>query len=79
MDEPRIEFGLHIPEDLQVIGFDNIPQTEWLNYQLTIFKQIFKRLTRESVKIIVDQITEKDTSLVKLIIPAHFIKRKTTL
>lgn len=43
-DEPRIEFGLHTPEDLQVIGFDNIPQTEWLNYQLTIFKQDFKRL-----------------------------------
>jgi len=79
MDVARIEFGLRIPEDLQVIGFDDIPQTEWLNYQLTTFKQDFKRLARESVKIIVDQITEKDTSLVKLMIPAQLIKRKTTL
>ena len=59
MDEPRIEFGLHIPEDLQVIGFDNIPQTEWLNYQLTIFKQDFKRLARKSVKIIVTKLPKK--------------------
>lgn len=79
MDVARIEFGLRIPEDLQVIGFDDIPQTEWLNYQLTTFKQDFKRLARESVNIIVDQISEKDTSLVKLMIPAQLIKRKTTL
>ena len=74
----RIEFGLHIPEDLQVIGFDNIPQTEWLSYQLTTFKQDFERLARESVKIIVDHIIQRDSSLVKLMLPVKFIERNTT-
>lgn len=78
MDIARYEFGLKIPEDLQVIGFDNIPQTEWLSYQLTTFKQDFKRLARESVKIIVNQIQEHDTSLVKLMVPVQFVKRNTT-
>ncbi|MFT7681948.1 MAG: DNA-binding LacI/PurR family transcriptional regulator [Moritella dasanensis] len=78
MDVARLEFGLKIPDDLQVIGFDNIPQAEWLNYQLSTFNQDFKRLARESVKIIVDQISQNDSTLVKLMLPAHFIERKTT-
>ncbi len=79
MDIARLEFNLRIPEDLQVIGFDDIPQTQWLNYQLTTFKQDFKRLARESVKIVVSQIQDQDTSLVKLMVPVKFIERKTTL
>lgn len=79
MDIARFEFSLRIPDDLQVIGFDNIPQTEWLSYQLTTFAQDFKRLARESVKIIVDQISTKNQSLVKLMVPTKLIQRKSTL
>ncbi|MBB1273028.1 LacI family DNA-binding transcriptional regulator [Psychromonas sp. SR45-3] len=78
MDVARLEFKLRIPEELQVIGFDDIPQTEWLNYQLTTFQQDFSRLARESVKIIVEQIAEQSASLVKLMIPIKFIERNTT-
>ncbi|KLV08411.1 MULTISPECIES: LacI family DNA-binding transcriptional regulator [Photobacterium] len=78
MDVARLECGLDIPDDLQVIGFDNIPQTEWLSYQLTTFRQDFKRLARESVKIIVDQICNQNSSLVKMMVPVKLIERKTT-
>ena len=78
MDVARFELKLQIPNDLQVIGFDDIPQAEWLSYQLTTFKQDFKRLARESVKIIVDQIQNENNSLIKLMIPASLVERKTT-
>ncbi|HFV9295515.1 TPA: LacI family DNA-binding transcriptional regulator [Serratia fonticola] len=78
MDVARLKFSLRIPEDLQVIGFDNIPQTEWLSYQLTTFRQDFKRLAQESVKILVDQITNKNSTLVNMIVPVKLIVRKTT-
>ena len=39
MDAARQEFKLRIPEDLCVVGFDNIPQASWLSYQLTTFRQ----------------------------------------
>ena len=86
MDVARLEFKLRIPEELQVIGFDDIPHTEWLNYQLTTFQQDFSRLARESVKIIVEHfvehfvehIAEQSASLVKLMIPIKFIERNTT-
>ncbi|WP_406734354.1 LacI family DNA-binding transcriptional regulator [Vibrio scophthalmi] len=78
MDVARIEYGIRIPQDLQVIGFDNIPQAEWLSYQLTTFRQDFRRLARECVKIIVDQINNKNSSLVKMMVPAKLIERNTT-
>ncbi|NOI77148.1 LacI family transcriptional regulator [Vibrio coralliilyticus] len=78
MDVARYEINLRIPQDLQVIGFDNIPQTEWLSYQLTTFRQDFKRLARESVKIVVDQINEQNTSMVKMMVPVKLLERNTT-
>lgn len=78
MDIARFEYSLQIPNDLQVIGFDNIPQTEWLSYQLTSFRQDFLRLARESVKIIVEQINNKNDSIVKMMVPVKLIERKTT-
>lgn len=79
MDVARHELSLNVPEDLQVIGFDNIPQTEWLSYQLTTFRQDFKRLARESVKVIVDQISSQNSSLVRMMVPVKLVERKTTL
>ncbi|MFD2649723.1 substrate-binding domain-containing protein [Devosia albogilva] len=39
MDTARLEFGLRIPEDLCVVGFDDIEQAGWQSYQLTTFAQ----------------------------------------
>ncbi len=78
MDVARFEFGLNIPCDLQVIGFDNIPQSEWLSYELTTFRQDFLRLARESVNIIVDQINNKNFTVIKMMIPVKLIERTTT-
>jgi DNA-binding LacI/PurR family transcriptional regulator len=39
MDAARHDFGLRIPEDLCVIGFDDIEQAGWASYQLTTFRQ----------------------------------------
>ncbi|QTF07582.1 LacI family transcriptional regulator [Brenneria izadpanahii] len=39
IDVARHEFGLRIPEDICVIGFDDIEQAGWVGYQLTTFSQ----------------------------------------
>ncbi|MDN3682900.1 LacI family DNA-binding transcriptional regulator [Vibrio tapetis subsp. quintayensis] len=78
MDVAKLEFGIKIPEELQVIGFDDIPQSNWLSYQISTFRQDFKRLARESVKIVVNQIREADNSLVKLMVPTQLIFRQST-
>ncbi|SKA34448.1 LacI family DNA-binding transcriptional regulator [Consotaella salsifontis] len=39
MDVARHEFGLRIPKDVSVIGFDDIEQAAWPSYNLTTFAQ----------------------------------------
>ncbi|MBB3298788.1 MULTISPECIES: LacI family DNA-binding transcriptional regulator [Rhizobium] len=39
MDVVRLEARLRIPEDVAVIGFDDVPESAWLSYQLTTFRQ----------------------------------------
>ncbi|WP_378947945.1 substrate-binding domain-containing protein [Mesorhizobium sp. ANAO-SY3R2] len=39
MDAARVEFGMDVPADLCVVGFDDIEQAGWASYQLTTFRQ----------------------------------------
>lgn len=52
MDVARREFGLAIPEDLCVIGFDDIEQAGWESYQLTTFRQPLDPMADEVVDLL---------------------------
>ncbi|WP_299818766.1 LacI family DNA-binding transcriptional regulator [uncultured Jannaschia sp.] len=49
VDVARGQFGLRIPEDLSVIGFDDIQQASWENYRLTTFSQPIDRMCEACV------------------------------
>ncbi len=52
MDAARHEFGLRVPQDLCVIGFDNIEQAGWESYQLTTFEQPLERMASHVVDLL---------------------------
>lgn len=39
LDAARHEFGINVPRDLCVVGFDDIEQANWDSYRLTTFRQ----------------------------------------
>lgn len=39
LDAARTEFGMVVPEELCVVGFDDIEQAGWASYRLTTFRQ----------------------------------------
>ncbi len=39
MDVARHEFDLRVPEDLCIVGFDDIEEADWQAYRLTTFSQ----------------------------------------
>lgn len=50
MDTARQDFKLRIPDDLCVMGFDNIEQASWGAYQLTTFAQPIDEIAQRAVK-----------------------------
>lgn len=62
MDVARYEFGLRIPEDLSVVGFDDIPMASWPTYSLTTVRQPVERMldaTMELLELRLSNINEK--------------------
>lgn len=49
MDVARHEFGLRIPEELCVVGFDDIEQAGWPSYALTTFRQPIEEIASHIV------------------------------
>jgi DNA-binding LacI/PurR family transcriptional regulator len=52
MDALRSGLGLRIPEDISVVGFDNIPQGAWPTYQLTTFAQPVDQMVEAAVRLL---------------------------
>lgn len=52
LDAARYERGRKVPDDLSLIGFDDIPQAAWSAYRLTTFRQPAADLTTAVMKVI---------------------------
>ena len=77
MDVVRYEFGYKIPEDIQVIGYDNLEQSAWSGYELSSFKQNTHRLSREAVSFLDQQINGQANKIFNINVSAKFVERKT--
>lgn len=66
--------GIKIPEKLSIIGFDNVPQSEYIKPSLTTAEQDFAAIGRSAAETVVAQI-EKKYCEPELIIPVKIIER----
>jgi LacI family transcriptional regulator len=46
--------GLNIPDDLSVVGFDDIPLCQWVSPQLTTVRQPLAEMAREATRIVIE-------------------------
>jgi len=56
-----LEQGLHIPQDISLIGFDDIPQASMVHPQLTTVRQPLDQMGRIAVRLLLDQIEQPET------------------
>ncbi|ADO09549.1 MULTISPECIES: substrate-binding domain-containing protein [Pantoea] len=61
MDEARHRFALRIPEDLCIMGHDNIPQSGWSSYNLTTFAQPVEQFARDAIAWLVETEAQPET------------------
>jgi DNA-binding LacI/PurR family transcriptional regulator len=72
MDGARFACGRSIPDDLSVIGFDDIPQAAWASYRLTTLRQPFDRFTRIIMRTIERTAAGQGR---RIVVPVEFVER----
>lgn len=69
--------SIRVPEDIKVIGFDNIDMASWPGYQLTTWEQPIEKMVEETISYLMEEITEYTGFVQALEIEGQLIERKT--
>ena len=75
MDVLRFELGLHVPGDVSVVGFDDVPPAAWHAYDLTTVRQEASAMVSETVGMLIANIENPDTPPRNVCLPARLIPR----
>lgn len=79
MDVLRGELGLRIPQDVGVVGYDDVPAASWGAYHLTTVRQPANRMVEETVRILMDNIAQQDKRPRRVSLDGPLIVRSTTV
>lgn len=74
MDRAR-QMGLSIPEDLSIIGYDDIPEASWEAYNLTTVRQPVNRMIDAALGLLESQLSEEPAEPTRILMPGTLIAR----
>jgi LacI family transcriptional regulator len=72
------EAGLCVPQDISVVGFDDVPLAIFSNPQLTTVRQPLQRMGQIAAKTLIDQIEGKEKFQAEIVIEPALIVRAST-
>ena len=78
MDAARYRLGIRIPEDLAVVGFDDIPAASWSSYSLTTIRQPVNRMIDITLALLESRAKNPELPPVLRLEPGRLIERTST-
>ncbi len=75
MDVLRLELGLRVPDDVSVVGFDNVPQAAWGAYGLTTVAQDAVPMIEATVRMLLQQLEDDAVTRDNVVVPAALVLR----
>lgn len=72
------EKGLRIPEDISIIGFDDIPMTDYLTPALTTTKIYSEFMGKKAVDLLLDRIVDERSIPLKMLVPTEMVVKGST-
>jgi LacI family transcriptional regulator len=69
--------GRRVPDDVSVIGFDNIPQTSAVFPAVTTIAQPTTDLGRRSVELLLERINNRDAPAQRLVLSTNLVERES--
>ena len=77
MDVLRGELDLRIPEDVSVVGYDDVPEAAWKGYDLTTISQSSQNMIEATVSILLEQIEKRVVKKRAAVVPSELIVRSS--
>lgn len=77
MDTLRIEMGLRIPQDVSVVGFDNVKQAEWGSYQLSSVVQDADAMIEATAGLLMEEM-DGATQNRAVVLPTRLVLRQSS-
>lgn len=72
------ELGLSVPEDLSVVGYDNLPLTEWIGPSLTTVDQPLQSMASTATRMLVSLARGEDVPLRRVDLAIELVVREST-
>jgi DNA-binding LacI/PurR family transcriptional regulator len=73
------ELGIKIPEELSIIGFDDIPVASYFTPALSTLYSPSEELGREAAKLLLDKIENNDQQIRNVLLPVKLVLRESTI
>jgi LacI family transcriptional regulator len=77
MDAVR-NYGLRIPDDISVVGFDDIPDAQWTQPPLTTVRQPMREMGKRAARMLLDAIADPNATQERVELPTELVVRSTT-
>ncbi len=75
MDTLRFQLGLKVPEDISVVGYDDVPPAAWPTYNLTTVHQSADQMVAETVAVLLNRDQDTVTTPIRIRIDAPLVVR----
>ena len=72
------DLGLHIPDDLSVVGFDDIPTAQWASPPLTTVKQPLVQMAIAAARLVIRMAAGEQPSQTRIELSTELILRSST-
>ena len=71
------EHGLKVPDDISLIGFDNIRMAAYVSPALTTIAQSFEDLAKNACELLLTQIKNNNATPKKIVVPSTLVERES--
>jgi len=75
IDAARYDCGLRVPEDVSIIGFDDLPTAAWPAYSVTTIREPVNRMVDLTLKHLVERINDPSAEPVLELLPGQLVRR----
>ncbi|MCX7378210.1 MAG: LacI family DNA-binding transcriptional regulator [Alphaproteobacteria bacterium] len=75
MDLLRAQYGLRIPDDVSVVGYDDVPEARWAAYDLTTVAQPGAEMVEATVAMLLEQVERREVTRRAAVLPCRLVVR----